>query len=93
VVLVVARISLGAKFCNKCATPLKGVVHPAVVPTKAPLSYTPRHLAGKILTSRSALEGERKQVTISFADAKGSMELIEDLDPEDARPIIHPAPS
>ena len=49
---------------------------------KAPLDYTPNHLSEKILQSRSALEGERKQVTVLFADVKGSMELAEVLDPE-----------
>ena len=44
-------------------------------------AYTPRHLAEKILNSRSALEGERKQVTVLFADVKGSLELAEQLDP------------
>jgi len=51
---------------------------------RAPLSYTPAYLAEKILTSRAALEGERKQVTVLFADLKGSTELIEGLDPEEA---------
>jgi class 3 adenylate cyclase len=54
--------------------------HPAP-PTLAPT--TPRHLAEKILTSRSALEGERKQVTVLFADLKGSMDLGEKVDPEE----------
>ena len=48
------------------------------------------HLQEKILTSRSALEGERKQVTILFADLKGSMELLADRDPEDARQLLDP---
>src|SRR5439155_13778990 len=48
-------------------------------PLRAPREYTPRHLAEKILQSRSALEGERKQVTVVFADVKGSMELAEQL--------------
>ena len=52
---------------------------------QAPLTYTPPYLAEKILTSRSALEGERKQVTVLFADLKGSTELIKDLDPEAAQ--------
>jgi len=52
---------------------------------RAPLSYTPQHLAEKIVTSRSALEGERKQVTVLFADIKDSTELIKDLDPEAAQ--------
>src|SRR5215831_17282024 len=47
---------------------------PAPVPAQAPLTYTPSYLAEKILTSRSALEGERKQVTVLFADLKGSTE-------------------
>jgi class 3 adenylate cyclase/tetratricopeptide (TPR) repeat protein len=58
------------------------------VPT--PLIYPPSHLAEKILTSRSALEGERKQVTVLFADLKGSMELLADRDPEEARAILDP---
>jgi class 3 adenylate cyclase/tetratricopeptide (TPR) repeat protein len=58
---------------------------------RAPLSYTPRHLADKILTSRSALEGERKQVTVLFADIKDSTELIRDLDPEAAQQLLDPA--
>jgi class 3 adenylate cyclase len=54
------------------------------------VSYTPKHLAERILTSRAALEGERKQVTVMFADLKGSMELLADRDPEDARRILDP---
>ena len=56
-----------------------------------PLSYTPQHLAEKILTSCSALEGERKQVTVLFVDLKGSTELIRDLDPEQAQALLDPA--
>ena len=56
----------------------------------APESYTPKHLAEKILTSKSALEGERKQVTVLFADLKGSMELLADRDPEEARKLLDP---
>jgi class 3 adenylate cyclase/tetratricopeptide (TPR) repeat protein len=55
-----------------------------------PESYTPKHLADKILTSRSAFEGERKQVTVLFADLKGSLELLADRDPEEARKILDP---
>ena len=69
-----------AKFCDVCATP----VAIAPLPRAAdPRSYTPKHLAEKILTSRSALEGERKQVTVLFADVKGSTELASELDPEE----------
>ena len=51
-------------------------------------SYTPKHLADKILQSKSALEGERKQVTVLFADVKGSMELAEQVDPEEWHKIL-----
>jgi class 3 adenylate cyclase/tetratricopeptide (TPR) repeat protein len=57
---------------------------------RAPLAYTPAHLSEKILTSRSALEGERKQVTVLFADLKGSMELLADRDPEEAGQLLDP---
>src|SRR5207248_9083381 len=55
-----------------------------------PDSYTPKHLDEKILTSKAALEGERKQVTVLFADLKGSMELLADRDPEEARQLLDP---
>jgi class 3 adenylate cyclase/tetratricopeptide (TPR) repeat protein len=57
---------------------------------RPPLAYTPAYLAEKILTSKSALEGERKQVTVLFADLKGSMELLADRDPEEARHLLDP---
>jgi class 3 adenylate cyclase/tetratricopeptide (TPR) repeat protein len=58
---------------------------------RPPLTYTPAHLSEKILTTRAALEGERKQVTVLFADIKGSTELIAGLDPEEARTLLDPA--
>jgi hypothetical protein len=68
-----------------------GTASPVAPPlARAPLTYTPPYLAEKILTSRSALEGERKQVTVLFADLKGSMELLADRDPEDARQLMDP---
>jgi Adenylate and Guanylate cyclase catalytic domain len=63
---------------------------PAGARFASPQSYTPKHLAEKILTSKTALEGERKQVTVLFADLKGSMELLADRDPEEARKILDP---
>jgi class 3 adenylate cyclase len=63
---------------------------PVESPGQTPLAYTPPYLAEKILTSRSALEGERKQVTVLFADLKGSMELLADRDPEEARQLLDP---
>jgi len=84
-------LSPTAKFCPECAHPtsLPGAPPPAHR-FDSPESYTPKHLAEKILTSKSALEGERKQVTVLFADLKGSMELLADRDPEEARKILDP---
>src|SRR5262245_25746618 len=64
---------------------------PTTAPGQAPLTYTPPYLADKILTSRRALEGERKQVTVLFADITDSTELIKDLDPEAAQQLLDPA--
>ncbi len=72
-----------AAFCFACGQPI--ATQNGARSFASPESYTPKHLAEKILTSRSALEGERKQVTVLFADMKGSMELLSDRDPEEAR--------
>jgi class 3 adenylate cyclase len=68
----------GARFCNACGGLLAA---PAAIPE--PRAYTPRHLVEKILASKSALEGERKPVTVLFADVVRSMELAERVDPEE----------
>jgi class 3 adenylate cyclase/predicted ATPase len=81
-----AEIPAGARFCVHCGRP---VTEGAAAP-RPPDTYTPRHLAEKILTGRAALEGERKQVTVLFADLKGSMELLADRDPEEARQLLDP---
>src|SRR5499426_2059739 len=73
------------------ATAAVPVSPPTPAPVWAPLTYTPPYLAEKIFTSRAALEGERKQVTVLFADLKGSTELIDGLDPEEARQLLDPA--
>src|SRR5213080_5001933 len=80
------------KFCKKCGQSLTAAsgVDPEGRRFAAPLAYTPPYLAEKILMSKSALEGERKQVTVLFADLKGSMELLADRDPEEARKILDP---
>jgi Adenylate and Guanylate cyclase catalytic domain/Double zinc ribbon len=82
-------VPAGARFCPECA-------HPVAAPAEAarfgaPQTYTPRHLADKILTSRSALEGERKQVTVLFADVSGFTSLSAQLDPEDAHVLMNQA--
>ncbi len=84
-----------AKFCLECAHPVGASrTEPgraeAQVRFSSPEAYTPKHLAEKILTSKAALEGERKHVTVLFADLKGSMELLADRDPEEARQILDP---
>src|SRR5262245_57216465 len=68
----------GARFCNDCGAPLAA---PTITPE--PRSYTPRHLVEKILASQSALMGERKLVTVLFADVARSMEIAERVDPEE----------
>jgi class 3 adenylate cyclase/tetratricopeptide (TPR) repeat protein len=73
----------GAKFCGECGARLQPQ-------QSTPDRYTPKHLSERILMSRSALEGERKQVTVLFADLKGSMELLADRDPEEARNVLDP---
>ncbi len=81
----------GARFCTECGGPLAASarpVPPADQPSASPRSYTPKHLAEKILQSRAALEGERKQVTALFADVVGSTELAERLDPEDVQTLM-----
>src|SRR6185369_15543912 len=84
-----ASLPDGARFCMQCAHPVEGGTPPAVGP--APRAYTPRHLAERIFSARADLEGERKHVTVMFADIKGSTELIEGLDPEEARTLLEPA--
>src|SRR5262249_14133586 len=75
-----------ARFCDGCGEPVSGSATAA--PTRDLRAYTPGHLVAKILASRATLEGERKQVTVLFADVKGSMELAEQLDPEEWHRII-----
>jgi class 3 adenylate cyclase/tetratricopeptide (TPR) repeat protein len=83
------QLPVGAKFCLACGKPTNSRENgPARF--ASPQSYTPKHLAERILTSKAALEGERKQVTVLFADLKGSMELLADRDPEEARKILDP---
>src|SRR3990172_8738052 len=67
-----------ARFCDGCGTPLALTC----AEPRAVRDYTPRHLVDKVLATRSSLEGERKQVTVLFADVKGSLELSRAVDPE-----------
>src|SRR5262245_56450148 len=80
----------GSRFCNGCGVPLGTIQGAAESRFASPETYISKHLAEKILTSKAALEGERKQVTVLFADLKGSMELLADRDPEEARKLLDP---
>src|SRR5262252_8436324 len=85
----------GNKFCSECGQRLADTT-PAVAPAAAapparfasPDTYTPKHLAEKILTSKGALEGERKIVTVMFSDVSGFTAMSEKLDPEDVHGIM-----
>jgi class 3 adenylate cyclase/tetratricopeptide (TPR) repeat protein len=81
-----SEINPAAKFCAQCGHAVTGPV-PRL---PSPDAYVPKHLVDKILTSKGAMEGERKQVTVLFADLKGSMELLAERDPEEARKILDP---
>ncbi len=83
--LLKAVTNLTARSEPRAPTPTAAVIG------KAPESYTPKHLAEKILASRSAVEGERKQVTVLFADVQGSTALIEGMDTEQAVELLEPA--
>jgi class 3 adenylate cyclase/tetratricopeptide (TPR) repeat protein len=83
----------GAKFCRNCGQLINytaATAPPTVPGVPSPETYVPRHLAEKILASRQSLEGERKEVTVLFADIRGSTRLLEGLDPEDAQKLIDP---
>jgi class 3 adenylate cyclase/tetratricopeptide (TPR) repeat protein len=81
----------GSRFCSACGQALPpSAAAASLTRFDSPGAYTPPHLAQRILASRETLAGERKQVTVLFADTKGSMELLADRDPEDARRLLDP---
>jgi class 3 adenylate cyclase len=82
-----AELPVAARFCDSCGARVEAAA-PATAPARAPGAYTPQHLAEKILTNRSALEGERKQVTVLFADVAGFTALSTRLDPEDLHAVM-----
>jgi class 3 adenylate cyclase len=75
-------------FCHECGGAL--AARAVALSAPSPRSYTPLHLAERVIESRAALEGERKHVTVLFADLKGSLQLLADRDPEEARAILDP---
>src|SRR5580765_320287 len=93
----------GSRFCNECGHPLAAdapsprppaetapppVAERTPAATRPQVGYTPKHLAEKILKTRSALEGERRQVTVLFADLAGFSALAEQRDPEEIHTIV-----
>src|SRR5215470_5427758 len=78
------ELPASTRFCLQCGHPV------GAVPRSSPASYTPNHLAEKILGAGTSLEGERKHVTVLFADLKASWELLADRDPEEARTLLDP---
>jgi class 3 adenylate cyclase len=88
----------GQKFCGECGTKLvaAGPATPGPDPVRrhlgdrfaSPATYTPKHLADKILISRAAIEGERKQVTVMFCDVANYTSFADALDPEDVHAVM-----
>jgi hypothetical protein len=80
-------VPLSNWFCGNCGAKFERGLSAGFRDEQASLAapvHLPQHLARRILDTRGLLEGERKQITVLFADIKGSTNLIEDLDPEDA---------
>lgn len=76
-----AEVLSGDLFCGECGEPLTGPAKASPIAYDQPHSYTPKHLAEKILTTRSSIEGERKLVTVVFADVADFTAMSEKLDP------------
>ena len=78
----------GSKFCKGCGYDLREAEETPPVDYSKPQSYTPKYLADKILTTRSSIEGERKLVTVLFADVANYTSMAEKLDPEEVHEIM-----
>src|SRR5262249_31393034 len=82
------ELPVSARFCSQCGIPVSTTS--SAPGSASPEARTPGHHADRVISSTVALEGERKQVTIVFADLRGSLELLADRDPEDARQLLDP---
>jgi class 3 adenylate cyclase len=76
-------------FCDECGHDLEPIQEPRPIDYSQPTSYTPKHLTDKILTTRSSIEGERKWVTVLFADVANYTSLAEKLDPEEVHQVMN----
>ena len=83
-----AKIPLNREFCGECGHELRTPTKAPAIDLSRPQSYTPKFLADKILTSRSSIEGERKLLTVLFADVANFTSISEKLDPEDVHQIM-----
>jgi predicted ATPase/class 3 adenylate cyclase len=85
-------VLVGKKFCGDCGAALLAapLASSQLSSPHPPARYTPPHLASRILSGKSALEGERKIITVLFADIKGSMDILEGLDPEVSKRLLDP---
>src|ERR1700756_3424946 len=83
-----ADLPSGARFCNQCGASVDAEAAAPPGRERSPRDYTPKHLAEKSLNQKSVVEGERKQVTVLFADVKGSMDMQEGIDPEEWHAIM-----
>ena len=83
-----ADIPLSRKFCGECGYDLRDAKAPPTIDYSQPQSYTPKFLAEKIRTSRSSIEGERKLITVLFADVASYTSISEKLDPEEVHQIM-----
>jgi len=86
------ELRAGGRFCDECGARVEGAAQGATarpgLEGRDPRAYTPRHLANRILSEKSALEGERKQVSVLFVDVKGSQDLASSIDAEDWHRIL-----
>jgi len=86
-----AALPAGSRFCNQCGGAQSEDSNAAAsdpVDERSPHDYTPKHIADKILSQKSAMEGERKHVSVLFADVKSSLDLQQDMDPEEWHGIM-----
>ena len=83
---------VGKKFCGDCGAALfsSPLASAQLSSSRAPSTYTPARLDSRFLSGKSVIEGERKIISVLFADIKGSMDILEGLDPEESKNLLDP---